>query len=153
MPTVNSDYTPDTQDDDGLVTLPAKTAEVHGVMVRYEPLPHKNTLGFWTRVDDWVSWEFVVKHPGAFDVEILQGCGDGSGGSQVEFRVGQQSVTATVVETGGFQSFVPRRVGSLTIAEPGRYSLVVKPLTKPHAAVMDLRQVRLLPVGPNGLSK
>ena len=40
------------------------TAEVHGVMLRYEPLPHKNTLGFWTRADDWASWEFDVTKPG-----------------------------------------------------------------------------------------
>ena len=34
---------------DGSITLPAATAEVHGVMLRYEPLPHKNTLGYWVR--------------------------------------------------------------------------------------------------------
>ena len=30
--------------------------------------------------------------------------------------------------------------------KPGKYTLSVKPKTKPHAAVMDLRQVTLRPV-------
>ncbi|MGH7223308.1 MAG: sulfatase, partial [Gemmataceae bacterium] len=49
----NPDYVPNPQSKDGTVTLPAKTAEVHGIQLRYEPLPHKNTLGFWTRAGDW----------------------------------------------------------------------------------------------------
>jgi hypothetical protein len=36
-------------------------------------------------------------------------------------------------------------VGSFKIERPGRYTLVVKPRTKPGPAVMDLRQVRLVP--------
>ena len=58
------DYAPNPQAQDGTITLPARTAEVHGVMLRYEPLPHKNTLGFWVRADDWASWEFDVNKPG-----------------------------------------------------------------------------------------
>ena len=65
----------------------ARTAEVHGIQLRFEPLPHKNTLGFWTRKDDWASWEFEIAKPGKFAVEVLQGCGKGSGGSDVELSV------------------------------------------------------------------
>ena len=108
MPAPNPEYTPDAQDAEGNVTLPASTAVLHGVMVRYEPLPHKNTLGYWTRIDDWVSWDFDIERPDDFEIEILQGCGPGSGGSQVELAVGDQKLTATVEETGGFQDFVAR---------------------------------------------
>jgi hypothetical protein len=115
-------------------------------MVRYEPLPHKNTLGFWVRADDWVSWDFRVNQPGTFQIEILQGCGPNSGDSQVDFSVGDQTVQTTVEETGGFQDFVARRIGSLKLDKPGSYTLSVRPRSKPGAAVMDLRQVRLLPM-------
>ncbi len=146
MPTPNPRFEPDTQAADGTLTLPAETAEVHGVMLRYEPLPHKDTLGFWVRDDDWASWDFRLSKPGRFEVEILQGCGTGSGGSQVEFRIGDERLTATVEETGGFQNFVARKIGTVSLPQPGSYVLSVKSLTKPGAAVMDLRQVRLLPV-------
>lgn len=148
MPTPNADFVPDEQAADGTITLPAETSDVHGVMLRYEPLPHKDTLGFWVRPDDWASWDFVVSKPGQFEVEILQGCGNGSGGSQVEFSVAGQKLNATVEETGGFQQFVARNIGSVTLDKPGKYTLTVKPLSKPGPAVMDLRRVRLLPQSP-----
>ncbi|MEX2112533.1 MAG: sulfatase/phosphatase domain-containing protein [Pirellulales bacterium] len=147
MPRPNPDYTPDAQDKQGNVLLPGKTAVIHGVMLRYEPLPHKNTLGFWTRADDWASWDFQIDRPGKFEIEILQGCGPGSGGSQVDFSVGEQTVTAAVEETRGFQDFVARRIGPIELDRPGRYTLTVKPRNKPGAAVMDLRQVRLVLLG------
>src|SRR5205823_9447621 len=39
MPKPNPDYRPNLQAEDGSVTLPARAAEIHGVQLRYEPLP------------------------------------------------------------------------------------------------------------------
>jgi hypothetical protein len=114
-------------------------------MLRFEPLPHKNTLGYWVRADDWASWEFQIAKPRSFRVEILQGCGNGSGGSEVDFLVADQTLEVTVQETGGFQNFVRREIGTIKIDQPGRYTLSVKPRKKPGLAVMDLREVRLVP--------
>ena len=145
MPSPNPDYTPNAQGPDGTITLPASTAEVHGVMLRFEPLPHKNTLGFWTLADDWASWEFDLRRPGEFTVEALVGCGKGSGGSAVEFRSGDQVRKLTVPETGGFQNFAPQDLGRFLFPQPGRYRLEVRALAKPGPAVMDLREVKLTP--------
>ncbi len=141
----NPDYAPNPQQADGSVTLPAKSADVHGIMVRYEPLPHKNTLGFWVRGDDWVSWEFLINRPGNLHLECLQGCGTGSGGSEVDFMIADQTFPMTVEETGGFQTFVRREIGTVKFDRAGRYTLTVKPRKKPGIAVMDLREVRLVP--------
>ena len=137
---------PVVQADDGTVLLHARVATIHGTTVRYEPQPNKNTIGYWTDVDDWVSWDFEITQPGKFKVQILQGCGKGSGGSQVNFSVGEQTLKVTVKDTGGFQNFVNREIGELTIEKPGRYMLAVKPKTKPGVAVMDLREIKLSPV-------
>jgi arylsulfatase A-like enzyme len=142
----NPEYVPNPQASDGTIRLPASTADVHGVMLRFEPLPHKNTLGYWVRPEDWASWDFEVTQPGTFRLEALQGCGNGSGGSEVDFTIGEQVVKMTVVETGGFQAFVPREIGTVRLDKPGRYTLTVKPQTKPGPAVMDIRQVTLTPV-------
>ena len=130
---------------DGLITLHAKDVTVHGATVRYEPKPEKNTVGYWSKVEDWVSWEFEVVKAGKFEVEALQGCGKGSGGAEVAFAIGEQVLTLAVEDTGGFQNFVPRKLGTLTLPA-GKYTLTVKPKTKPGVAVMDLRQVTLRPV-------
>jgi len=37
-----------------------------------------------------VSWDFQIGKPGTFAVEILQGCGNGSGGSEVMLSTGDQ---------------------------------------------------------------
>jgi hypothetical protein len=130
---------------DGTVTLHAKDSTVHGVKARYEPKPEKNTVGFWGEPKDWVSWEFTVTTPGRFDVEVLQGCGKGNGGSEVAVKLAGQSVKFTVLDTGHFQNFVARNIGTITLDKAGSYTLEVRPITKAKAAVMDLRQVRLLP--------
>jgi arylsulfatase A len=145
MMTPNPDYHPNPQDKAGVITMHAKTAQVHGAMLRFEPLAHKNTLGYWVRQDDWASFEFELKSPGKFEVELLVGCGTGSGGSEVEVAIGEQKLAFTVQETGGFQDFVARTIGTVTLEKAGRHTLTVKPLKKPGVAVMDLRQVRLLP--------
>ena len=143
----NPDFVPNPQAADGTVTLLARTADVQGVQLRFEPLPHKNTLGFWTRAEDSASWEFTVTKPGTFTVEILQGCGKGQGGSEVEFVVAGQAIKTIVEDTGGFQQFKARDIGTITLEKAGRYTLTVRPKTKAKAAVLDLRQVVLKPKG------
>jgi arylsulfatase A-like enzyme len=144
----NPDYVPNRQSPkDGVVTLPAASAEVHGVMLRFEPLPHKNTLGYWVDPADWASWEFAVDRPGEFSVEATVGCGKGSGGSTVEFRFDDQTLRLTVPETGGFQAFRPQDLGRVSLPRAGRYRLEVRATSKPGPAVMDLRAVRLTPAG------
>jgi arylsulfatase A-like enzyme len=142
----NPDYHPNPQAADGTIALPARTAEVHGTQLRYEPQPHKDTLGYWTRAEDWASWDFEVSRPGTFAVTVLQGCGPGQGGSEVELAVADQALRLTVEDTGHFQNFKQRDVGRVRLDRAGRYTLRVTPRRKPGAAVMDLRSVTLRPV-------
>ncbi len=142
----NPGYQPSPQAADGSITMMASDADVQGVMLRYEPLPHKHTLGFWVNTNDWAHWEFEVAKPGKFGVEITYGCGTGCGGSEVEFAVGEQKLLFKVEVTGGFQAFVKRDIGELSFDQPGRYTLTVKAKSKPGPAVMDLPQVMLKPV-------
>lgn len=139
----NPAYRPSPQGQNGTITMLGKDADVHGAMLRFEPLPHKNTLGFWINPNDWASWDFEVVKPGKFTMEITYGCGNGSGGSEVEFAVGPQKLLFKVEQTGGFQAFVKREIGEMTFDQPGRYTLTVKPKSKPGPAVMDLPQVVL----------
>jgi arylsulfatase A len=146
-PTPNPAYRPHPPDAQGRIVLPAKTAMVTGQMLRFEPLPHKATLGYWVNPADTAAWEFTVVEPGLFHVTGLIGCGNGSGGSKVQFVVGSQQLELTVPETGGFQAFQPMPLGTLRFTEPGRHRLDVIPISKPGPAVMDLRELVLTPAG------
>ena len=91
-----------------------------------------------------MSWEIVAERAGSYAVEVLQGCGKGSGGSEVEVQVGDASARFVVQDTGHFQNFVRRDVGTIQVKE-GRQTVSVRPRSKPGVAVMDLREVRLKP--------
>src|SRR5205085_8042979 len=85
-----------------------------------------------------------------FEVEVWQGCGKGQSGSDVLVEVGKQQFSFVVEETGHFQIFLPRRIGRVELL-PGKHSLALKPQRKQAGAVMDIRQVRLLPVPAAGI--
>jgi hypothetical protein len=130
---------------DGTILLLATNAVPHGKTIRYEPQPHKNTIGYWTRVDDWVSWDFEVAKPAKFNVTLTQACGKGSGGSEVAFTIGNQTIRDIVPDTGAFTNWTNRTIGTFNLRTAGMYSITVKPLRKPGLAVMDLRAIYLSP--------
>lgn len=133
------------QGSDGVITLNARDAKVHGRTIRYEPQPHKNTIGYWTKAEEWVSWEFTISRPGQFSVTLTQACGKGSGGSEYTVSIGDQVIRDLVPDTGAFTNFVERTLGTFTLTNPGAYTVEVKPVKKPGLAVMDLRAIVLRP--------
>jgi arylsulfatase A len=145
IPLPNPHYAPNPQADDGSVTMHSSTADVSGVMLRYEPLPNKDTLGYWVRPEDRASLEFTLKRPGRFHVIPEVGCGT-NGGSLVHFEIAGQTLPLTVPATGGFQKFVPQDLGLVTLDKPGRYTLTITPQRQEGVAVMDVRRIQLKPV-------
>ena len=134
------------QSADGSITLPAHEGVTHGKMLRYEPQPHKNTIGYWVNVKDWCEWHCQIEQPGRFEVYVLQGCGKGQGGSEVAVTIGKQKLRFTVEDTGHFQNFKDRKIGSVVISKSGKQALQIRPVSKTAKAIMDVRQVRLVPV-------
>jgi len=132
------------EDQNQQLTLDAKDSIVHGKLLRYEPQPHKNTVGYWANENDWCEWKLNLKTPGKFDVSLLQGCGKGQGGSKVKLSVNDHSLSFIVEETGHFQNFKERHIGTFTIDKAGVLSLQLKPQQKSQNAVMDVRQIRLV---------
>jgi arylsulfatase A-like enzyme/lysophospholipase L1-like esterase len=144
LPVPNPGYTPNPPQKDGTIAMHSSTADVYGLMLRYEPLPNKDTLGFWVRQEDWASLEFTVTQPGKYHLVPHVGCGT-NGGSLVHFEVAGQTLSLTVPGTGGFQNFVPVDLGIVNFDKPGRYTLAIKPQKKEGVAVMDIRRVLLKP--------
>ena len=96
------------QGKDGSVVLSARDVVVHGKTVRYEP--DKNTIGYWTKPDDWVSWELEVTHPDTFTVEMFEACGRGSGGSHYTVEIADQAMCDFVRQR--------RQAGRLHVVSP-----------------------------------
>jgi glycerophosphoryl diester phosphodiesterase len=138
---------------DGTIMLHGRDATVLGTALRYEPAEAKQTLGFWTRTTDAALWNFTVTQPGTFDVEVLQGCGKGQGGSEMSVvfdatpSLPGTPLAFTVEDTGGFQQFRPRVIGRVELAA-GEHTLRITAARIAKAAACDIRQVRLVPVKP-----
>ncbi len=130
------------------IMLHSSTATAHGEKLHYEELEKKNTLGFWVNAADWAEWKFTVTQPGTYAIHLWQGCGTGSGGAEVEILCAGQSQKFTVVDTGHFQNFQERTVGTLQFTAAGPQTLELHARTKPGGAVMDCRQIILMPLKP-----
>ena len=143
-----------TQAEDGVVTLHGRDATVQGTVLRYEPAEKKQTLGYWTRPTDAAVWSFTLTQAGTFDVEVLQGCGPGQGGSIMTVTVDagqpavQKSLEFTVEATGGFQDFRDRIIARVGPLAAGPHMLRIAPKQIAKQAACDIRQVRLVPVKP-----
>jgi hypothetical protein len=145
-PKLFSNRTPVIADEEGILLLRAREGIVNGANLRFEPQPHKNTIGYWGNENDWAEWQFHVDNPGDYELEILQGCGKGHGGSTVTVETAGQSIRFEVQETGHFQNFVWKRLGKVSLTQSSDFALTVKCLKKVSGAVMDVRAIRLAPM-------
>ena len=51
----------------------------------------------------------------------------------------------TVEDTGHFQNFKQRQIGTVTLSAAGLHTLRIRPISLAAKAVMDVRQVQLVP--------
>lgn len=131
----------------GAFTLHAKDATTWSENMRYEPKPEKNCLGFWTSADDFAEWEFEVAKPGRYKVTVSYGCGGGNHGSQVEVKLAGKSVKFKTQDTGGFQKWQDVAAGEIEVSKAGLQRLVIDPVNKVKAAVLDVQKITLTPAG------
>ncbi len=135
-----------TQAADGSITLLAKDATTWSEVMRYEPKPEKNCLGFWTEADDFAEWEFTATKPGKYKVTVSYGCG-GNHGSEVELKQAAQLLKWTTQDTGGFQKWLDVNLGEIEITTAGTQRLVIDPVNKVKSAILDVQKVVLTPAG------
>ena len=140
---------PSVQAADGSLLLHGRDATVRGTTLRYEPAEKKQTLGFWVKPTDAAEWSFTLDRGGTFDVEVLQGCGPGNGGSLMRVDVDGggspgKTLSFVVEETRGFQDFRPRTIGRVRLPAGG-HLLRIAPEKIAKQAACDIRQVQLVP--------
>jgi hypothetical protein len=137
---------------DGSFWLAAHLATTIGEKLRYEPQPHKNTVGYWTQSKDKAQWSFHLDRPGKFNVAVLQGCGNGQGGSIATLTMTPKSAASNgetlaqdfeVLETGHFQNFQWKQLQPVELKQTGVYSLEVSPKEIRKNALMDIRAIQL----------
>jgi alpha-L-fucosidase len=101
--------------------------------------PH---IGYWTDVNAWVEWAVTIDQPGEYEIWADLAVES----EQSRFRVGipGQENAAHAKSTGGYYNFEQKALGSITVKEPGEYSMRIHPDTE-HWQPINLRQLVLKP--------
>jgi len=149
LPVLPSECPAATPAGDGSIMLHAYQATTFGEKLRFEPQWYKNTVGYWTVAADYASWQLHVSEPGTYSVAVLQGCGQGQGGSDAVLSLNQGEKLATrlpfqTVETGHFQNFRWNHLGLIEIRESGNYELRIAPERIASKALFDVRTIHLV---------
>ncbi len=137
----------------GRIVLEASDAEIHGSSPRYEQDGGKDQIGYWANAKDFVSWPFQLLRPGTYAVEVAYSCASGAEGSEFVLEAGHQKLTEKLTgkskATGSWATYTTHHLGQLKFAEPGSYTLAVKPKPGSVWKVIGLKSVVLTPdAGP-----
>ena len=122
--------------------LDASEAEVTGgLQVEHAPA----NVGYWTNLEDTVSWRIDAKEPFRGPVSILYAADAGSGGSVFTLLLDgkETGVGGTVVETGSWNDYRTLTLAPELAIPPGVHVLRLVPRSKPGPAVMNLRSLTL----------
>jgi len=132
---------------DGVISLRAGDAEIHGGTAQYEAGDGRDNIGYWLDARDYVTWRVQAPAAGEYEVTAEVACVDGEAGSQ--FSVGIEpgaSVEGSVPGTGSYTSFRTVALGRLTLAA-GAQTVAVRAVRMARSVVMNLRSVRMAPAG------
>ncbi|NLH18337.1 MAG: glycosyl hydrolase, partial [Phycisphaerae bacterium] len=134
------------QASDGTLTLTAEQAEIHDEGGGSSPQVEaksggKPNIGFWLDGRDWVSWEFTIVKPGAFEIfgEIAS-----QDSSRFELKIGNETLTANTGATGGYEAFKTMSLGKLKINSTGKTTLEVRPVQQEWKPI-NIRSLTLKP--------
>ncbi|MDR3709637.1 MAG: alpha-L-fucosidase [Capsulimonadaceae bacterium] len=131
---------------DGSILLSADDADLtDGLKIENSP----SNIGYWMNVADKASWKVHVPPAGGdYTVKLEYSCDKGSGGSTFDIIASASSkVRGSVTETGAWSSYTTAPVGdgANLHLEGGVQHISIVPISKPGAAVMNLRRIILTP--------
>lgn len=132
------------RDSSGAWKLTAAVAEIYGDSLVYEP-GHGN-LGYWQSSNDQAIWTLDLPRGGEFDLWLDWAAPEGALGNRLQVEVGPARLPWTIQPTGTWEQYRQIRIGRMRLEE-GRQRLVVRGLMPLRGAILDLRQLRLLPAG------
>ena len=130
---------------DGSYSLKAADAEVHGSTAQYEQGNGKDNIGFWLNASDYVTWRCEAARPGKYSVEVTYACEPNNEGSEYSVGVdGLPTAHGTVKSTGSWTTWRTEKLGTIDIPS-GKPIVAVRVTKMPRGAVMNLKEVRLIP--------
>jgi putative membrane-bound dehydrogenase-like protein len=132
-------------DKDGSLLLRASNCEIYGSNVLLEK--QYGNLGFWRSENDHAVWTAEVPRTGKYAVWLDYACDDGSAGNSYVLQAGLERLTGKVAGTGNWDTYKQVKVGEIQL-QAGQQRLVFRSVGRIRTALIDLRSIRLAPLGP-----
>jgi putative heme-binding domain-containing protein len=129
---------------DGSIRLVSTAARVYGPTIVLEE-KYRN-LGWWSSEEDYAAWSFDGAEDREYRVVLDYACENSVAGNSVVVTVAGQTVGGIVTGTGSWDDYAGKDLGTVKLpAGPGE--LVIRSGGPIKGALLDLRGVRLAPVG------
>ncbi len=129
--------------DGSLALLPSNCA-IYGKTLVLEK--QYGNLGYWSSADDHAVWSVEPARPGKYAVWLEWACNNSSAGNLFLLQAGTERLTGTVGGTGKWENYRRAKVGEIRLGV-GRQKVVFRPAGPITGALIDLKAVRLVPVG------
>ncbi len=132
-----------TADEDGVLRLTADAGQPYGPRIEYMPEPVWEAFGWWT-ADDHVEWEVEAPETGEYDVWMEWSVAPHTAGHPYVFLAGDRVLRGYTESTNEWETFKRAKIGQIYIPE-GRLTMALKPAADVVEALLDLREIRLIP--------
>jgi len=134
------------QDESGRIKLDYLTANTLGKAKTRFNRKGGFHISKWTNPDDAVEWFINIDKPGKFKIYIDYSAKKGWKGKGFEVTIGEYNLTSSVISTGEIFDYVKFPLGYIELAEPGKYTLIIKPSDINDDYLMYLKSIILDPV-------
>lgn len=129
---------------DGSLRLMARHSELTGTSLAF--MPEWEALGFW-RAGENATWKVETAGPGVYEVVMEWSVDPKHAGNPFVLEAGEKRLEAKVESSGRWDIFRREKIGQLEMAA-GAQTVALKPVGEFKTALMDLREVRLIPRKP-----
>ena len=136
------------QSGEGSLVLPASAAALFGPGIIFEQ-KYRN-IGYWGHEQDRAEWAIHLDQAGEYDLWVDWALNAGHVGGRIRFMASGQAIADAVPGTRSWDIYRWGRVGRMNLPA-GRQRFLVRsdgPVTV--GALIDLREVRLIPAGGKG---
>jgi alpha-L-fucosidase len=127
------------------ITLDAADAKLTSGLELEDEEGHKY-LGKWRGLHASATWIFDADRPGTYRIQLLFGCAPGSEGNRYAVVVAGSTLYGQVPATSGWHDFTALYAGTVQIEKPTDITLTVVPAPGLKGPLMNLEQVRLIPI-------
>lgn len=127
----------------GSLNLIASKAKATGPNIKY--MPEWKAFG-WFNTEDQTQWNVQVDKKAQYDVYLNWSVSDAEAGKSFVFEVGNKKLKGKIGKTGSWFTYRKEKIGTVTL-QAGTHKMIFKSNSKSEkGAMLDLRQVILLPV-------